>query len=163
MRSAGLAAALLVLGLALVGTAAAKSFSLPQASVVVTVQPDGSLAVEEHITFASDGSFSGAYRDIPLRQGEVIRDAYVAENGQRYAPGASTELGSSGPPGTFGTAAIDGGERIVWHYRAVFGQRTFTVGYTLVGVAIAYDDVVDVDLKVGGTNGTSPSGASRQR
>jgi uncharacterized membrane protein len=150
LRSAGIVAVLLSLGLAFAGTAAAKSFSLPQSSVTVAVQPDGSLAVEELITFAFDGSFSGAYRDIPLRQGEIIRDAYVAENGQRYSPGASAELGSSGAPGTFGTTAIDGGLRIVWHYQSFSQPRSFTIGYTLVGVAVAYDDVVDVDLKVWG-------------
>ena len=139
-----------MLGLILAGTAAAKSFSLPQASIVVAVQPDGSLDVQEHITFAFDGPFSGAYRDIPLGRGEVIRDAYVEENGQRYSPGASAELGSSGTPGTFGTASIEDGFRIVWHFSALSELRTFTVGYTLVGDAVAYDDVVDVNLKVWG-------------
>jgi uncharacterized membrane protein len=132
------------------GEAAAKSFSLPQASVAVAVEPDGSLSIEEHITFAFDGSFSGAYRDVPLRQGEVIQDVFVAEEGNRYSPGASAELGSFGVPGTFGTTRVDGGLRIVWHYHALSEVRTFTVGYRLVGVAVAYDDVVDVNLKVWG-------------
>ncbi|HLM33513.1 MAG TPA: DUF2207 domain-containing protein, partial [Gaiellaceae bacterium] len=106
--------------------------------------------MEEHITFAFDGSFSGAYRDIPLHPGESIQDVFVAEEGAGYSPGASAELGSSGSPGTFGTARIDGGLRIVWHYGAFSEVRTFTVGYRLVGVAVAYDDVVDVNLKVWG-------------
>jgi uncharacterized membrane protein len=148
LRGALIAAALLALSLALAGTADAKSFSLPQASIAVALEPDGSLAVQEHITFAFDGTFSGAYRDIPLRQGEVITDVFVEENGRRYSPGASAELGSSGAPGTFGTATIDGGRRIVWHYQAFSEVRTFTVGYTLTGLAVAYDDVVDVNLKV---------------
>ena len=79
LRNAALAALLVALGLSFVGTASGKSFSLPQASVVVAVQPDGSLTVEELITFVFDGSFSGAYRDIPLRQGEIVRDAFVEE------------------------------------------------------------------------------------
>jgi hypothetical protein len=110
--------------LAVAGEATAKSFSLPQASVAIAVEPDGSLSLEEHITFAFDGSFSGAYRDIPLRQGEVIQDVFVSEEGARYSPGASAELGSSGLPGTFGTARIDGGLRIVWHYGAFSEVRT---------------------------------------
>jgi uncharacterized membrane protein len=150
LRGVGLAAALLVLGLVLTGTAAAKSFSLPQTSVVASVQPDGSLKVQEYITFAFDGPFSGAYRDIPLRQGELLRDAYVEENGQRYSPGASAELGSQGTPGTYGTASLADRFRIVWHFSAVSQPRTFVVGYTLVGVTVAYDDVVDVNLKVWG-------------
>jgi hypothetical protein len=138
------------LSLVFAGGAAAKSFSLPQANVRVAVQPDGSLSVEEDITFAFDGPFSGAYRDIPLRQGEAIQDVFVAEGGSRYAPGASAELGSTGAPGTFGTTRIDNGLRIVWHYQSFSEVRTFTIGYRLLGVAVAYDDVVDVNLKVWG-------------
>jgi uncharacterized membrane protein len=118
--------------------------------VRVAVQPDGSLAVDEAISFVFDGDFTGAYRDIPLRDGERISDVSVSENGVRYAPGASAELGSSGAPNTFGTTTIDGGYRIVWHFQAFSELRTFTVSYRLANVATAYDDVVDVDLNVWG-------------
>jgi hypothetical protein len=82
--------------------AAAKSFYLPAADVHVTVEPDGTLAIEERITFFFDGSFTGAYRDIQLRDGERISEVSVAEGGVRYSPGASAELGSSGAPNTYG-------------------------------------------------------------
>ncbi len=149
LRTAALAAAVL-LALFAPGQAAAKSFTLPAANVEVRVQDDGSLAIDEAITFAFGGPFSGAYRDIPLRDGERISGVSVSENGLRYAPGASAELGSSGAPNTFGTAPIDGGYRIVWHYDAISDLRTFTVSYTLSNLAVAYDDVVDVNLKVWG-------------
>ena len=74
----------------------------------------------------------------------------MSEGGLRYAPGASAELGSSGSPNTFGTTTIDGGYRIVWHYQALSEVRTFTVSYRLSNVAVAFDDVVDVNLKVWG-------------
>jgi len=107
--------------------------------------------VVERITFSFDGDFSGAFREIPLRPGESISRVYVAENGKRYTPGASAELQSSGAPGTFGTTRTDKGLRIVWPYRASFEDRTFTIGYTISGLAVAYDDVVDVNLKVWGS------------
>ena len=128
----------------------AKSFYLPAVNVHVTVESDGTLAIEERISFVFDGSFSGAYRDIPLRDGERISDVSVEENGLRYAPGASAELGSSGVPNTFGETPIDRGHRIVWHFQAFNELRTFTVGYRLSNLAIAFDDVVDVDLNVWG-------------
>ena len=106
--------------------------------------------MEERITFFFDGSFTGAYRDIPLRDGERIGDISVEENGLRYAPGASAELGSSGTPNSFGETPIEGGHRIVWHFQALNEPRTFTVGYRLSNLAIAFDDVVDVDLNVWG-------------
>jgi hypothetical protein len=71
--------------------AAAKSFSLPAAEVVARVQTDGSVLVEEAITFAFDGSFSGAYREIPLREGEQFDEVAVSEAGRVYRPGASAE------------------------------------------------------------------------
>ena len=40
--------------------------------------------------------------------------------------------------------------RIVWHYSALSESRTYTIRYRLRRVAVAYDDVVDVNLKVWG-------------
>jgi uncharacterized membrane protein len=74
----------------------------------------------------------------------------VLEGEQAFAPGASAEIGSSGAPATFGTTRTDDGVRIVWHYRADNEVRTFTIRYRMAGLAVAYDDVVDVNLKVWG-------------
>ena len=43
-----------------------------------------------------------------------------------------------------------GGYRIVWHFQALSEPRTFTVSYRLSNLAVAFDDVVDVDLNVWG-------------
>jgi len=114
------------------------------------VQRDGSLVVDESITFSFLGSFSGAFREIPLREGESLDEAAVFESGRAYRPGASAELGSEGAPGTFGTTRTDAGVRIVWHYKTSSEERTFRVHYRLRGLATAYDDVADVNLKVWG-------------
>jgi uncharacterized membrane protein len=144
-------AALLCL-LVFVGPAGAQeeSFDLPRADVAAEVQPDGSLMVTEEITYDYTGSFSGGYREIPLREGESVSEVSVSEGGREYSPGASAELGSSGAPDTFGTADLGDAYRIVWHYQAADEQRTFTVRYRLSGLAVAYDDVVDVYLQAWG-------------
>jgi uncharacterized membrane protein len=111
---------------------------------------DGSLVVDENITYSFSGGFSGAFREIALREGESIDEVAVFEGGQRYRPGAAAELGSPGSPGTFGTTQTDKGLRIVWHYQASSEERTFHLHYRLRGLAVAYDDVVDVNLKVWG-------------
>ncbi|NQV07288.1 DUF2207 domain-containing protein, partial [bacterium] len=128
----------------------AKSYDLPTAVIGVVVEADGSLSVTEQITFSFDGSFSGAFRDIPTRSGERVRNVAVSENGAAFTSGASTVLGSSGDPGTFGVDDLGSRTRVVWHYRATNEQRTFTVTYRLSGVAVAYDDVVDVNFRVWG-------------
>ncbi|HJV30363.1 MAG TPA: DUF2207 domain-containing protein, partial [Gaiellaceae bacterium] len=116
----------------------------------VLVESTGALEVGEHITFAYDGSFSGAYRDIPLRDGESIRDVQVLENRRAFTPGGCTELGCSSPAGTFGVTRTGDGARVVWHYAALNEQRTFELSYRLKGVTVAYDDVVDVNVKLWG-------------
>ena len=111
-----LAAALAAL--AITGTAGAKSFTLPQAAISVQVAKDGSLLVDEHITYAFSGPFSGGFRDIPLRDGESIDRVRVTENGRTYRPGGCTELGCIDAAGTYGTAKVGNSLRVVWHYGA---------------------------------------------
>src|SRR5688500_2595342 len=143
--AAAVAAALVV-----AGEATAQSFTLPSADVVVQVAQDGSLIVDEVISFEFSGDFSGAFREIPLREGETILEVGVSEGEIAYKPGASAELGSAGAPGTFGTTQTDKGLRVVWHYQASNELRSFRVHYRLRGVATAHDDVVDVNLKIWG-------------
>jgi uncharacterized membrane protein len=148
LRRAAVVACLAALALA--PGAAAKEFTLPAADVQVQVERDGGIAVTERIAFRFDGDFEGAFREIPLRPGESLDRVSVAEGGDEYVPGASAELGSFGVPGTYGTARTDKGFRIVWHYRASNELRTFEVRYRLSGLAVAHDDVVDVNLQVWG-------------
>src|SRR5215213_6623896 len=135
-----------------------KSFELPRAKVVADVQPDGSVLVTEEITYLFSGSFEGGYREIPLKEGMSVSDVSVSEYGKAYAPGASAELGSSGAPGTYGTANLGDAYRIVWHYRASDEERIFTIRYRLIGLAVAYDDVVDVYWQAWGDEWEEPLG-----
>ncbi len=137
--------------LAFTGIAGAKSFTLPEARVAVQVTTDGSLVVDEFITYAFNGPFTGGYRDIPLRAGESVDQVRVSESGQAYRPGGCTELGCADAAGSFGVAIGPGNVRVVWHYQASDELRTFVVHYRLRGVAVAYDDVVDVNLQVWGS------------
>ena len=133
-----------------------KSFTLPKADVVADVQPDGSVIVTEQITYHFTGSFQGGYREIPLKNGMSVTNVSVSENGRHYEPGASAQLGSSGAPGTYGSANLGEAYRIVWHYRATDEERTFTLRYRLKGLAVAYDDVVDVYWQAWGEEWEEP-------
>ena len=117
----------------LAGDAAAKSFTLPAADVVVQVDSDGSLIVDEVIAFDFAGDFSGAFREIPLKasDGERLDQVAVSEENVTYRPGASAELNSAGAPGTFGTTTTDKGVRIVWHFRALSASTTGCAGSRL--------------------------------
>ena len=86
--------------------------------------------VREPITFDYGGPFSGAYRDIPLREGESHRPD-LGEPRARSATGraARSTLGTDGPASQFGAGVVDGKQRIVWRYRAANERRTYTVRY----------------------------------
>ena len=149
-RSGAALLATALVALVLSGAAAAKAFRLVQATVAVQVARDGAVHVDERIQYAFSGPFSGGYREIPLRAGESIGQVSVLENGRPYRPGGCTELGCADSPGTFGVADLGGRTRIVWHYSAADEARTFELRYTLRGLAVAHDDVVDMNLQVWG-------------
>ena len=141
--------------LALPGAARADSFYLDSADVAVDVQQDGSLGVSEGLQVSFSGDFHFGYRDIPLRAGESLVDPLVAERGLAYSRGNDTDL-HAGAPGTFGVERHGDGMRIVWYFTAGDQTRSFTISYTLRRVAVAYDDVVDVNLKVWGDQWDEP-------
>lgn len=119
------------------GGGGGKVFDVAKAEVDVELESDASLVVTEKLRFRYTGEqFSGAYRDVPLVQsGATVSDVEVSDSkGERYVPGASTELGSSGEPGSFGWERMPEGLRIVWHYRQQGGERTFTLKYRVRGV-----------------------------
>ena len=141
--------------LALPGAARADSFFLLQADVAVDVQTDGSLGVSERLEVAFSGDFYYGYRDIPLREGETLVFPSVAERGVAFRQGTQTSL-EPGRAGTFGVEQRGDSARIVWYFNARDQTRAFTISYTLRGVAVAYDDVVDVNLKVWGDQWDQP-------
>jgi uncharacterized membrane protein len=123
--------------------------------VGVQVQPDGSIGVSERLEVAFSGDFHFGYRDIPLRAGESLVNPLVAERGVAYTRGNNTAL-EAGTRGTYGVERRGDTMRIVWYFDASNQTRAFTISYTLRGVAVGYDDVVDVNLKVWGDQWAEP-------
>ncbi len=131
-----------------------KSYRLTGARVDGELQPDGALQVREAIRFQFSGSFSGAYRDIPLEDGQEISNVVVSEGQTVYRPGGNTVLGGFGLPGTYGTETVRKGDqrylRVVWHYSATDETRIFAIRYRFTGLVKAYDDAVDLYWQVWG-------------
>ena len=76
---------------------------------------------------------------------------------------ATRRASSQGEPGTFGVERRGDSVRIVWYFNAQDQTRAFTVSYTLRGLAVAYDDVVDVNLKVWGDQWDGAARPARRR
>jgi hypothetical protein len=140
-------------GVALVtaSPAVANSYRVLRADEVFRIQPNGTVLATEHLTFAFDGSFHGAYRLIPVAGLESIDRLQVGEKGQSYEDGADARVGSSGDPGTYGvTANVDGWPQVTWHFDAKDTARTFDVSYRMQQFVDAYDDVGNLYLQVWG-------------
>lgn len=155
----GTGAALL---LARAGGAEAPSFDrrydLTHAEVDVDVERSGVLAVGERLGFRYHGYFSGAYRDILVKDGEQVDAVHVGEGTTAFRPGAPTELGSLGPNQSFGVLNMADRTRVVWHYVAFDDQRTWDVSYRFRGVTNIYDDVAALNLQVWGDQWPRPLG-----
>ena len=130
--------------------AQAKSYWIAAADVTVAVESDGSLHVTELLTFDFSGGFSGTYRDIPLGPGQSIEGLTVGDESGPYAPGGCAEPGCDTRPGAYGVERRPGLVRVVWGHDSRDERRTFELEYVWSGAAVAYDDVVDVNIKVWG-------------
>ena len=108
------------------------------------------------MAFGSFGSRTASARS-RTASGERIT-VPVLEGGRAFRPGAPTELEPGGPAGTFGIRDLGGRIRIVWRFQASDETRTFTIRYRFAGLAVGYDDVVDVNLKVWGDEWEQPLG-----
>ena len=139
------------------GPALAQEFELPSADVEIQVSPDGSLIVTERITFSFDGSFSGAYREIPLAQRRV-------DQRRRRQRGAERTTGrvhrpSLAPAGRRAhsvprTWATGSGSCGTTRQPTSSGPSPSPTGSP--DLATAWDDVVDINLQVWGSEWEVP-------
>ena len=134
-------------------------YDLPSAEVDAVVKQDGSVRVIETITFSFHGSYSGAFRDIPLAAGPVDqrrprrRERHPVPAGRQHR---ARQLRHTA--GSFGDVQLADRERIVWHYSAFDEPRAFTLSYVLHGVLIVHPDVVDMNMNVWGDGWPSALG-----
>ena len=103
------------------------------------------------IQYAFSGPFSGGYREIPLRPGESVSDVVGARE-RPAVPAGRLHRARLHRRGRAPSASRDLGGQHAHRLalRAADEARTFEIRYTLRGLAVAYDDVVDVNLKVWG-------------
>lgn len=124
-----LAVALLLLLTLSLPAQAAKSYSADRFDVDITVQPDGSAHVTETVAFRYEGGpFTYAFRGLPTRFTDGIRDIQVSEDGRAYQPGGSQ-------PGQYERQDRNNEIRLTWHFPETSDTtRTFTVSYWVDGV-----------------------------
>jgi uncharacterized membrane protein len=119
----------------------AKSYRVSGVDIDARLKPNGDMDVVESRTYDFDGSFSFAYREIPIDGPVEFVDFKVSEGGRAY------RLSDSGEPGTF-TVERSGGKMVVtWYYRARSETRTFDLGYRARGAVRRHNDVALLYIK----------------
>ena len=118
------AGALLMLAVALgwAGPAWARSFSIDRFEVDATVNADGSMEVEEHLTYTFDGVYNVGDRDIPPGDYEVV-DMRAFEDGE------PVEIINPDP------------SSFEWSLDGASGTHTYELTYTVLDAVDVYTDV----------------------
>ncbi|MGD8628377.1 MAG: DUF2207 domain-containing protein, partial [bacterium] len=115
--------------------ASAKSYQITGVDIVARLTPDGDMEVLESRTYKFNGSFSFAYREIPLAGPVEFEGFRVSEGGRDYSRSAS------GEPGTFKVEQNGGKVIVTWYYKATSESRTFDVSYRARGAVRRHNDV----------------------
>ena len=132
-----LAAFLLILAalsMTLHSPVSAKSYRISGVEIDAHLRPDGSMDVSETRTYSFNGSFSFAYRDMPLGGPVDFENFEVLEDGRPY------ERSGSEAPGTYSVESTSGRIRVTWHYRASNESRTFEFRYRARDAVVRHED-----------------------
>jgi uncharacterized membrane protein len=130
---------LLISFLFILPCAAAKSYTLDKALIDMTVNDDGSISVQESITFTFSGQFSFAYRDMEYGS-ERITDANAYEK---------TDAGMTPLKSEF-TSLSSNVKRVKWYYSASDETKTLLITYKISDALTVYTDVAEFNWKIWG-------------
>ena len=122
-----------------------RDYSIVDAFIDLTVNPDGLLHVDESYTYSFDGEFNGVYRDIPLKKGESVDNLNV------YVDGAY---------GSYEMSDVDGKKHIkvyLWsdeaHSKKIHNQNVkITYSYDMKNVVTLFNDIGSLQYKLWGEN-----------
>ena len=123
----------------------AKSYTLEKAFVDITVNPEASIQIEEHIIFNFNGPFTFAFRDFSYDQ-EEIEDLRVYELKQGKKIELQTKI----------TEINSHTTQIKWYYAAQDETKEFVITYTLKNSLKVYDDVAEFYWKIWGAGWDHP-------
>jgi len=130
-------------------TAQAKSYSIEKAELYYKIGQDGLVIAEEHLEFNFIGSFSFAYRTIPL-------DSYTVRSFKVYDVTDNIEKELNVTKSFEGVRLSNDKIKYTWYYSATNERKKFVLKYELVGAVKAYNDVAEFYWKVWGSDWEVP-------
>ena len=149
MRALTTLALVTFLSAAVVAQSRGKHYDVDHIDIGALVRTDGTLAVDESLTYRFAGSFTFAYRDIPGPP-SALTGITVSEGGRSFA-----SL-SGKAPGTFQVAPRGRSTRITWYFQARDETRTFRLSYRIAGQVHRYADVGELYYKFVGDEWDRP-------
>lgn len=114
------------------GVAEAKSWQIEAMDVLLDVQKDGSVLVEETVTFRFEGPFSYVARVIPTRNLESLSDIQVLKDGKPLPQGSGV--------GTFEVLKEEGDRVIKVNFALQDTTATWVFRYRAIGGILYFDE-----------------------
>ncbi len=131
---------LLLLGLWAAPAEANRSLDMQQVTQELTLYPDASVKVTEHLTIDFQGGWEGFFINVPQNFGTRVTEVSVWEDGRpyQYHPGPDY-----GPPGTYLVREQGDSVLIDWSLQAQNETRTFMVSYRVLNVVRVHNDIAE--------------------
>jgi uncharacterized membrane protein len=118
-----------------------KTYHITRVHIDAKLQADGSMEVVESRTFNFRGSFSFAYRILPLTESAVYDNLAVFENGQAY------RLSDTNEPDTYQISGERRQIKVQWFFRAKNETRTFDFHYRALDLVNRHSDAAVLYIK----------------
>lgn len=120
-----------------------RSYTISKANFDLYVQPNGSLKVKENLHYSFKGTYSGIYRDIPLKTGERIDNLNVSTNGA-YSTYEVTNKSNMKSIKVY----LYSDE---WHLNSITDRDVdVIITYDFINVITIYNDIAELHYKVWG-------------
>jgi uncharacterized membrane protein len=128
-----------------------KSYSIPSINIDMFLQNDGSIHVTETIHYSFTGTYNGVYRDIPLKNGQILQNVKVSTQGA-YSSHEIIDQGTN--------------QRVKIYLYSDAAKTTpisnkdvdVTLEYDLGHVLRFYNDIVELQYKLVGEGWSVPIG-----
>lgn len=131
-----------------------RAFRIGTVAIDASLEADGSLRVVEQREFVYDGEFTQAFYELPLRDGQQVREVTLTDSTEvAYQPSEDEA------PGTYQLEQEDDRFEVSWTYAepAVDERRTFTLSYAVTGAAVRHADSAELYWQWVGTGWDVPT------
>ena len=128
-----------------------RSYSIPSLDMDLFLQNDGSIHVKETIHYSFSGTYNGVYRDLPLKNGQILQNVKVSTQGA-YSSQEIIDQGTN--------------KRVKIYLYSDAAKTTpisnknvdVTLEYDLLHVLRFYNDIVELQYKLVGEGWEEPIG-----